>query len=422
MTRFSQYISFFFLLIALSLAGCAEGTGTGYSGNLFGIGNAGVVTNDKQSMPDAAWQTNGQRQQLAAESVHPALQNVKDGQKMRVSILLPLTGKDANLGQSMLKSAQMALFDVGSANFELVPRDTASTTAGAVNAAQKAVADNDNMILGPIFAEHAKAVKPIAQGAHIPMISFTTDWTVAGNGSYVMGFLPFPQVTRVVAYAQAQGMNRFAVFAPQTEYCDVVIQTLQHTRANIVKVGRYSPAQPDLSVIAKDFADQLRTANGFSFDALLLPVGGEGLRTLVSTLDLAKVNNSNTRFIGTGLWDDDSLAQNPSLYGGWFAAPDPALRADFERRYQENYGAAPLRLSTLAYDATAMAAVLARSGDANPYDAAHLTNPRGFAGIDGVFRFRSDGLNERGLAILEVRGGKARVIDRAPTAFISSGT
>jgi len=127
------------------------------------------------------------------------------------------------------------------------------------------------------------------------------------------------------------------------------------------------------------------------------------------------------RLIGTGLWDDESLARNPALYGGWFAAPDPALRRDFDRRYLENYGSAPPRLATLAYDATALAAVLSRGTQDNPYSRQRLTNPRGFAGIDGVFRLRPDGLNDRGLAVLEVQSGRARVIDAAPTAFVGSG-
>ena len=119
-----------------------------------------------------------------------------------------------------------------------------------------------------------------------------------------------------------------------------------------------------------------------------------------------------------------TLNNNPALFGGWFSAPDPDMRADFEKRYQENYGAAPLRLSSLAYDATALAAVLARSATdpASVYTPQAITNPRGFAGIDGIFRFRPDGLSERGLAVLELRSGSPKVVDPAPTAFLTSGT
>jgi branched-chain amino acid transport system substrate-binding protein len=415
-----------------------------------GYYNSGVVTNDPDSIPNIAWQTPDQRQVLveqnraynqqqtvippaegtqAETAAVPPVEKVAPvtHEKIAVSILLPLTGKKAAIGQSMLKAAQMALFDIGSANFELVPRDTKSTKEGAVAAAEAAVKNNASLILGPIFADDLKAIKPVVSESGTPVISFTTDWTLAGGNTYIMGFLPFTQVTRVVKYAQEHGYSKLAVYAPQTEYCDVVIRTLQSSSVSISHINRYSPQQLDLSALVKDFAatsQSASTTGAFDFDMLMLPLGSEGLQSLVTTLVVNGVDQKRgVKFIGTGLWDDAAIMNNPSLYGGWFSAPAPNLRADFESRFQENYGMTPQRLSSLAYDATALAAVLARSAqDSTPYTSSALTNPRGFAGIDGIFRFRPDGLSERGLAVLEIRPGKARVIDPAPTAFISSGS
>jgi ABC-type branched-subunit amino acid transport system substrate-binding protein len=230
----------------------------------------------------------------------------------------------------------------------------------------------------------------------------------------------------VAKYAQSKGYTRFSVYAPKTEYCDVVIRTLQGSGVSVVHVNRYSSQQSDLSSLVQDFAASSKGAapGQLDFDALMLPLGSEGLRSLITALDEAGIDQTKVKFIGTGLWDDAGLTSNPSLFGGWFSAPDPSLRADFEDRFRENFGTSPPRLSSLAYDATALAAVLARSsqGDGSPYSHDVLTNPRGFAGIDGIFRFRPDGLSERGFAVLEIRSGKSVVIDPAPTAFIPSGT
>jgi branched-chain amino acid transport system substrate-binding protein len=413
----------------LMLGGCTGGAG-GYGSYIpWGNSNTGVVTKDPDSIPDIAWQTTGQRQTLNRESDQqqkdrPSLQTVVgappvDLPKTKVTLLLPLTGKNATLGQSMLKAAQMALFDVGSAGFELVPKDTKSTPDGAAAAARDALSENAKLILGPIFAEDVAAAKAVLNGAKIPMIAFTTDWKQAGNGTYIMGFLPFVQVTRVAQFAQSKGYGDVAVYAPQTEYCDIVISTLQRSGVNVARTERYAPSQADLLASVETFIGPDRENPGFN--ALMLPVGGENLRSVVSVLRQQGLSANKVKFLGTGLWDDDTLRNNPAVHGGWFAAPDPALRRDFEKRYQENYGGTAPRLASLAYDATAMAAVLARSIKEDPYAAGTLTNPRGFAGIDGVFRFRPDGLNERGLAILEIQGGSMRVIDPAPTAFISPG-
>lgn len=408
----------FIALCVLTLTSC-NGAMAGFS--MPGRGNTGVVTTDQNAMPNIGWQTAGDRRDLSAENKQVA--QAAPAEKVRVALLLPLSGRHGEMGQSMLKAAQMALFDVGSANFELVPRDTHSTPEGAGAAAQAAVADHDQLILGPIFAEDLKTVRPVAASANIPVIAFTTDWKQAGSDTYIMGFLPFAQVSRIAQFAQSKGFDHIGVFAPTTEYCDVALSTLQRSGVNVTKVGRYSPQQPDLSTIVADYVSQSKTGDQLQFNALFLPVGGEGLRSLMSVFDMQGVKARSVKLLGTGLWDDANLTHDPNVFGGWFAAPDPSLRKDFERRYSENYGAAPPRLASLAYDATALSAVLARTGQpGHIYSRDVLTNPRGFAGIDGVFRFRSDGLSERGLAVLEIQSGRDVVVDPAPTAFISSGT
>ena len=410
----------FIAFCVLALTSCNGGAMAGFS-MPWGKSNTGVVTTDQNAMPNIGWQTPADRRDLSAENKQVA--QTAPAEKVRVSLLLPLSGKHGEMGQSMLKAAQMALFDVGSANFELVPRDTHSTPDGAAAAAQAAVADRDQLILGPVFAEDLKAVRPVASSANIPVIAFTTDWKQAGNDTYIMGFLPFAQVSRVAQFAQSRGFDHVGVFAPSTEYCDVALSTLQRSGVNVTKVGRYSPQQPDLSSIVADYVSQSKTAGGLQFNALFLPVGGEGLRSLMSVFDMQGIKGRNVKLLGTGLWDDASLTTDPAVFGGWFAAPDPSLRRDFEHRYSENYGGNPPRLASLAYDATALSAVLARTGQpGRVYSRDVLTNPRGFAGIDGVFRFRSDGLSERGLAVLEIQSGRDVVVDPAPTAFISSGT
>ncbi|MDD9901914.1 MAG: penicillin-binding protein activator [Alphaproteobacteria bacterium] len=449
-----------YLFIAFFLSVAVSGCGGGMIGYTPWDMNASVatVTKDPEKLPDISWQTTGQRRALTRQSeifaaeqsralrqtpqqnmsypaeeagnapatYRPAMQQarkaapvLKPRGKATAALLLPLSGKHAALGQGMLKAAQMALFDVGSAHFELVPRDTKSTPEGAQMAAKEALAAGADIILGPVFSDDLKAVRAVTAFQRVPVVSFSTDWSQAGGDVYVMGFLPFMQVARVVRYAQDHGLYRTAVYAPQTEYSDLAISALRRTGVYVTRQDRYSPMQTDVSFLVEDFVNVSRTGEEtFDFEMLFLPVGGESVKALASLFDQNGVKSSAIRFIGTGLWDDPALHSVPVLYGGWYAAPDPKLRRDFERRYESNYAARAPRLATLAYDATALAAVLAHT-DGNPYDRQKITNPRGFAGLDGIFRFRPDGLPERGLAVLEIQQGKSVVIDPAPTAFVS---
>jgi ABC-type branched-subunit amino acid transport system substrate-binding protein len=423
---------FLALSFALLMTACSGGGYYG-GGTTWPGGGDAVVTSDPSLRPDIAWQTPGQRREILTDLSRPSLIEDKMPQNapraagpVKAALLVPLSGKSAALGSAMLKAAQMALTDVGSDRFELAPQDTASTPEGAAKAAAAAIADGADIILGPIFADDLKAIKPQTSEARIPVIAFTTDWTLAGGRTYVMGFFPFTQVARVAQFARENGHGRFAALAPKTEYADVSLNALSRAGVDTVSLRRYDAASTKLKDDVMGFVADNKTvssdgAEKLTFNALLLPQGGESLLSLVSLLDLNGVNNENARFVGTGLWDDPLLTQRPALYGSWFAAPDPALRRDFERRFENNFGEKAPRLATLAYDAAALAAVLARSGGDDPYAPEILSNPRGFAGLDGIFRFRGDGLTERGLAVLEIDAGKLKVVSPAPTAF-SSGS
>ncbi|PCI57174.1 MAG: penicillin-binding protein activator [Alphaproteobacteria bacterium] len=349
---------------------------------------------------------------------------------VKVAILLPLSGQHSKLGQAMLNAAQIALFDVGYDNFELLPKDTKGTPEGARNAARSALQDGAKLVLGPVFSTSVKAARQVTQSANINMIAFSTDWQLANSHTFLIGFLPFDQVERVVRYASNAGYNRIGVLSPRDSYGNGVVAAYQSVarRAGIEtsRIERFAPQGHDLGTIMKSFSDYdarraSKNAHGTPFNAVLMPVGSTIARQVGSFLDHYDLPASQVKRLGTGLMDDPALARDKSMDGAWFAAPAPTARLKFERRYNSIYYAKPPRIASLAYDATALAASLARIGlkyDNRPaYNRRAITNPNGFSGVDGIFRFRSDGIVERGLAILEYRNGSIVVIDKAPKTF-----
>ncbi len=336
--------------------------------------------------------------------------------QVTVALLLPLTGPSAALGQAMLNAAQIALFDVANDRFELLTRDTQGSAAGAASAAQSALAGGAQLILGPLLAAEVEAVKPIAQAAHVPVIAFSTATQLAGGGTYLMGFTPNQEVARVTAYAHANGHDRFAVLAPRSAYGEVVADAVRDAVASagatLVRVEFYDPSINDMAASVRHFASE-----GHDYDALFLAEGDGRLKALAPQLPYFNIDPSEVKLLGTGLWDEPGLGVEPALDGGWYAAPSPASRAAFEQHYRAVYKAAPPRLATLGYDATALAAILARAPQGADFSAAALTNPNGFAGLDGIFRLRPDGVVQRGLSVLEVQRGASTVIDPAPESF-----
>ena len=335
---------------------------------------------------------------------------------VRVGMLLPLTGPTGELGQAMLNAAEMALRDAAGPDFELIPFDTGGTATGARLAAQNAIGQGTELILGPLFSSSVRPAAEVAAPYGVNLIAFTTDASVAGGNVYVMGFLPSQQVERIVAYGAQRGVNRYAVLAPNTAYGNLIASTMSSVTPRYgasVTVNRSYPAE------ARDYSPQVESlaASAGSFDAIMLPDVGLRLRQVAPLIPFYGMRD--TQIVGTGQWDGAGVNIEPALHGAWYAAPSPDLRVAFDAQYEERYGGPPPRLVTLAYDGVALAVSLSRGATAGTarFDSFGLTNPDGFVGLDGPFRFDVNGRSERGLAVLEVTEEGPVVIDPAPSSF-----
>ena len=338
--------------------------------------------------------------------------------KVRIGLLLPLSGSSSALGQAMLDAAVMAVYDVGADQIQLMPHDTGTSRQGAAEAAQAAIGDGVRLIIGPLLAADVEAVKPIARQANVPVIAFSTVAGLAGDGTYLIGFQPAQEIARVVGYAHAKGASHFAIFAPRTAYGALARRALEQAvtanQSSLDIVGEYEPNVNAFNDAARAFARQ-----GKKYDAVLIPDGGARLKAVAPLLAYYDVDPDKIHFLGTGLWDDPTLGTESNLVNGWYAAPPPQAREDFERRFKDAEGHPPPRLATLAYDAAALAAVLAKNPAGPDFSASALTNPSGFVGLDGVFRLQDNGVVERELAVLSVGRDGPKVIDPAPHDFMT---
>ena len=379
-----------------------------------------------------------------------------DTTEIRVGLLLPLSGPLAREGAALLDAAQLALFDVADAHFMLQPRDTGGTVNGAVRAAEGLLADGATLLLGPLLSEEVRAVTPKARAAGINVVAFSTDAEVAGDGVYLLGHTSRQQIDRLIGFAHESGLTRIAVLAPSTPYGRAVAGQTRRAVAtvggDVTRVAFYAADASDANEVVRSLANYdrrhgalvaqrnalrqrddeiskralrrlegLDTLGDVPFDALLLPDGGESLRQVVPLLPYYDIDPAKVRFLGTGLWDNSETLGEPTLIGGWYVGPPPEARAGFIGRFENTYGYTPHRIATLAYDATALAAALARRAGRAAFDADALTSPRGFLGAGGIFRFSAEGLSERGLAVLEIIGrDEVAVVSPPPERFVVS--
>jgi hypothetical protein len=340
---------------------------------------------------------------------------------VHVALILPLTqaGAPSAVGASLRNAAELALNTAGSNEITLYVKDDQSTPAGAHDAAQQAVSEGDELIIGPLFASSVREVSNVARTAGRPVIAFSTDSSTAVRGVYLLSFLIESYVDRIVGYAAANGKKSFAALVPESDYGNVALGEFQQEAARlgvrVAGIERYTPATLATAV-------QHIAALGNSIDALFVPEQADAMTAVASALAANHLDSSHVLILGTGVWNDNRILGLPALQGAWFSSPENAGFNQFSQRYRGKYGAEPPRIATLAYDAVSLAAALARVQGSARFNETVITNSQGFIGTDGVFRFRADGLNERGLSVQQIGNGSTTTISPAPRSFPGSAT
>jgi len=351
-----------------------------------------------------------------------------DGRNIqRMAIILPFSSRNSQLraeSDSLLKAAQMAIFNQDNTNSLLIPFDSKGTAAGTSEAVKQASEAGADVIIGPILSASVREARKTAARDNIPVIGFSTDQRAAGDGAYLLSFPPESEIDRIVAHARESGVSRFAFLGPDSAYGRRVRQAYSRavTRsggeitASETYTGRDIAAmQGPAQKLAQAFAqvESTRTeTDPLAFEAIILPESGVALRTLAPLLTFYEDDLRKVQLLGTGQWQDEDAAREPALNGGIFAGPDIEERQRFQAGYDQIYGAEPGRLASLAYDAVNIAQFVAKGDPKARYD--RLEDKAGFYGVDGLVRFRSNGTPERGLAVYEIRNGRIRIIEPAP--------
>ncbi|WP_247712954.1 penicillin-binding protein activator [Qipengyuania intermedia] len=333
----------------------------------------------------------------------------QDGERHRVALLVPMSGDNGAVGQSIANATTMALLDTNADNIRITTYDTAR---GAQAAANDALADGSRLILGPLLGSNVAAVRSTAAAENVPIISFSNDTTVAGPGVFIMGHIPEQSISRSVEYARQQGANTFAVLAPESDYGSRAEAALRSALTSyggrLVATERYS--RTNTSVVSA--AGRLKAMGGF--DTVLIADGGtpsiRGAQAIVSP---------SLRILGTERWAGESaLLRLEALEGALFSAVTDGRYGGFVTSYEARFGSQPYRVATLGYDAVLLTLRAARDWEVGrefPTDI--LFQSGGFDGMDGPFRFQRNGIVERALEVRSVSDGGIITVSRAPSGF-----
>jgi ABC-type branched-subunit amino acid transport system substrate-binding protein len=341
----------------------------------------------------------------------------QDEARHRVALLVPLSGSNAEVGQAIANATTMALLDTGAENMRITQYDT---SGGAGRAASRALADGNKLILGPLLRNNVSSVLAQARPADVPLITFSNDRSVAAPDVFVMGFTPEQSVERTVRYATARGAQRFAALVPDGEYGRRALDAMQSAlaRSNATFVTSETYDRGNTSIVSA--AERLEAQGGF--DTVLI---ADGVRlSALAAGALKDPGEALPSILGTELWSgDDAVTRAAALEGAWFSAVSDRRFGQFLQSYQTRFGDQPNRIATLGYDAVLLALRIANEEweAGEDFPTGQLLDDGGFIGLDGPFRFRSNGVAERALEVREVQDNTVEVVDPAPQSFGSGG-
>lgn len=337
-----------------------------------------------------------------------------DTERSRVALLVPLTGPNAQVGASISNATTMALLDTKTNKLRVTTYDTGK---GAADAARKALADGNKLILGPLTGDEVRAVAPIARAAKVPVVGYSNDASVAGNGVYLLGYSPAQSIGRVVSYARGKGAKNFAALVPKGIYGEragaAFLEAVKTAGGTVVGLEAFDRSEASVSAAVK----RLQTRS--SYDALLVADVARIAMQVAPQIKGPGTAGADARILGTELWNTETtLGTSAPLRGAWFASVSDGLYRTLAGKYRTSYGASPYRLASLGYDSVLLAVRIAQDwAPGTPFPTARLDDPDGFAGIDGAFRFGRDGLAQRALEVQEVTAGGVTVVDTAPRGF-----
>lgn len=344
-----------------------------------------------------------------------------------VALLVPAGSGQANdevLARALQNAARMAINDMDGVRIDLRVYNTAGQAAQAQAMAIKAADEGAKIILGPVYAHEANAVGVAMAPRGINVLAFSNNTEIAGGNVFVLGPTFQNTANRLASYAVRQGKRRVMVVYDQNTAGQLgkvaIEQGVAQAGGSVVAAQGYEVSQNGIVAAIPGIA---ATARSSAADALFMTAdSGTALPLVTQLLRDNQINPEVTRFIGLTRWDIPAAALSlPGVQGGWFALPDPALYQQFQARYQGSFGEAPHPIAGLAYDGIAAIGALVKRGRPDALSTGALTQGAGFVGVNGIFRLRSDGTNERGLAVAQIRNNQVIVIDPAPRSFGGAG-
>ncbi len=423
--------------------------------NIFYIVIISLILNSCSTVETVKYGSQPRLEEFPIGKVMP--KEVKKYEKLRVATILPLTGKNAKIGKSMLNAINLSLFDNDHKDrIELFIFDNKSSDYNSKKIIKKIADKKIRLVIGPVFTSSIESISEIAAENNIVVLSFSNNSDLINyKGIFLSGFSPEQEIDRITSYLIDSGKSNFSVIAPNNQYGIRIAKTLREMAeikdANFISSQFYINSKKSFTKIAntilnsyivsdeiEEYQEELEAIEDkeereireleiiaqhkIYADTILIAESGDKAFKIAKELHLNNVDGRDIQIIGTSHWDKVSILEGNSLSGAWFPGPNNKYYSRFKEKYNQIYGEDPVRISSIAYDVTAFVIDLSseiKDQKLTGNDIVNYNGKKGYRGIDGLFRFLPNGIVERNLSVLGVGNSEFKIIDRAPRRFLN---
>ena len=356
-------------------------------------------------------------------------ENISENEKvLKIGVLLPLSGKFQDIGQSFLKAIQLALFDIGNKNIRIYPKDSKANALDAYLSAKEFEKLGIEVVIGPIFYENLERLNEIN---NITFISLTNETQNIPKNTIAFGINIDSQIDALKKYFDKIEVSKTLLLSPNSEFINesesvAKKDVLKFYRAysydanpkkitsEIEKITKYQERKKDLErrikILEKSDLykhkqelkklEQMHTLGKVNFDSVVIIDFGERLKSVLTSFMFSDVPSDEVKFFTINQWFDETLFNENALQNLYFPSIDFDNLKKFEKKYLDTFEEKPNQVSILAYDALGLIYYCWFNNNAQ-FKTDQLYNKNGFKGLHGEFIIK-DNSSEHLLKIYKV--------------------
>jgi len=348
------------------------------------------------------------------------LKNVSANEKIKIGLLVPLSGKNAKIGQSIIQATRLAINKINNPSIEIIPKDTASNPNTTLKNAMELSNSGIKIIIGPVFND---SLKYLGDLKNVTFLSFTNK--IINNPKNVIsaGINATSQLKTIQKFIELNEIKKTIFLTPNTNYKKEIEKGISNSRLKIYKNYTYSSEPTSLTkqiekitnyqkrkqnledeIVRLEKSDQNNkellieklkkkdTLGGVKFDSLIIADFDESLKSVTTSLLYTDVSPKNKYFITLNQWFDQSLLNETSSQPLYFPSVNKKNYEDFTSEYYKNYNQYPNQLSFLSFDLVGLVYYLILENNSIA-DEKMFTKKTLFKGKVGIFDIKNNKIN-----------------------------